>query len=396
MLNALLSPTIQAYLHAHEDVDIESFLLKHQTLFELPASVLANQLAGRQKAKEKLPEFYATNGIVYPPVVNMEQCSSEQTANFKASILKSAGKTLADLTGGFGVDTYYFSKFFDCVYYIEPESSLVEIAKHNHTILGAQNIFHRQLTAEEFLETSTHPVDCIYVDPSRRKTGNQKVYSFADSQPNVIALQEKLFEKASTLLIKASPLLDVQQGIQELKNVERVFIVSVANECKELLFWCSNDFEKEPLMEAINVEKTGDISSFSFYRSAEQVQKIQHTNPLTYLYEPNASILKSGAFKLVGSRLLLQKISANTHLYTSDVLIKNFPGRVFKIEAHVKANPNEVLKFFPDGKANITTRNYPLSVEELRKKTKLKNGGEKFLIGFSGVSEKFLAVAQKV
>ncbi len=400
-LSDLLSSDVQSFIHQHENDDVKQLVLKHKIIHGVPSNIIADQLNGRRKAKEKLPTFYHTKNIVYPPGINVEQSSSEQTAQYKGAILsqqdaKLKNKSLVDLTGGFGVDSYFFSKVFKDVQYVELNESLLEISKHNHQQLSANNIQHHNTSAGEFLASHKHPFDIAYIDPSRRAAGNQKVYSLNDSEPNIVHLQEVIFAKVDCLLIKVSPLFDIQQGLKEMKFVQQVFVVSVDNECKEVLFLCVKNFTGEPKIVASNILSGNRIDSFSFLFSTERLIEASFSEPLSYLYEPNASILKAGAFKTISSEFKINKLHPSTHLYTADHLLENFPGRIFKVVALVKADPKTLKDFFPEGKANVTTRNYPLSVEELKKKTGLKDGGDKFLIGFSGMKTKILVVANRV
>jgi 16S rRNA G966 N2-methylase RsmD len=393
LIKLLTNPVLQNFICENEHVDEHALLLKQKTIFEVPISVVADQIVGRRKAKTKIPEFYLTKGIIYPPGINLEQCSSEATAIFKSNLLN--GKTCADLTGGFGVDSFFLSKKFENFHYIEPDNKLYEIVKHNHNTLGALNIQHHLKSAEEFLaETNLH-FDCIYIDPSRRAEGNKKVFKLSECEPNIIALQKTIFEKSDQLLIKVSPLLDLQQALKELQFVKKVFVVSVDNECKEVLFLCTKIYEQDPPIETINITHKGN-QIFGFKFSEEQKIEIEFSNPMRFLYEPNASILKAGGFKLIALKFNLKKIHPSTHFYTTDNLKDGFPGRVFEIKGEVKPDKKSWNIFFSNGKANITTRNYPLSPEELKKKTGLKDGGEKYLIGFSGIDRKYLVVADRV
>jgi len=395
----LLSAAIQTFIRQHALDDTSQLVLKLNSFHGVPMSAIAEQIMGRKKAKEKLPMYYRTNAIVYPPGLNLEQSSSEHTARFKSTFVLDAipQKDLcADLTGGFGVDSFFFSKAFKQVYYIEPNKDLLEIVQHNHQQLAAKEIKYFNTSAEEFLKSCKQSFDCIYIDPSRRSIGNKKVFSFADCEPDVTSLQQKIFEKTSQLLIKSSPLLDIQQALKDLLFVKRIFVISVENECKELLFLCEQNFADEPTIEAINLLNDNTHNSFTFQRSAERAAKATYSEPLAFIYEPNASVLKAGAFKLISTWFKIEKLHPSTHLYTADKLVPNFPGKSFKIVAHVKPNPKTLKEFFPQGQANLTTRNYPLTVKELRNKTRLQDGGEKFLIGFSGIHKKFLVVAEKV
>lgn len=375
-------------------------VLKNKVLFSIPSAQLSEQIVSRRKAKEKLPMYYNTAGIIYPPPQNLEQSSSQITALFKSGVMREqAGHdhlTCADLTGGFGVDTFFFSKTVGNMHYVEPETSLLEVARHNHELLGAGNVTYHAATAEAFLETFDHSLDFIYVDPSRRQETGQKVHAFADSQPDIAKLAKKIFGKTHMMLLKASPLLDIQAGIAQLEGVKKVFVVAVRNECKEVLFLCEKGFSGVPAIRAVNIRPEGNNSEFEFTFHDEHDQKVVFSDPLRYLFEPNAAILKAGAFKSVAARFNLAKISVNTHLYTADERVAGFPGKTFEIEKHVKPQPRAVRDSFPDGKANVTTRNYPLSPEALKRKTALKDGGDKFLIGFSAERSRFLVVANRL
>jgi len=391
------TPEVQEYLSANESIDEKKLLLAKKEILGIPSFEMANQVIGRRKAKLKFPSWYLTTSIVYPPSANLEQSSSEATAKFKAELIQSElvhSNLLVDLTGGFGVDTFFLGKLFSEAIHIEPNETLSAITTHNHQLLGT-SILHVQQTAEEYLETNTKRADLFFIDPSRRSE-SKKVFKLADCQPNIAALQDALFTFSNFILTKASPLLDIQQALRELKHVAKVAVVSVENECKELLFLQKLDFEGEPIIDTVNLSNEGTVvERFLFKVSEEKVATVVFSSPLDYLYEPNASILKSGAFKLVAEKFGLSKLQANTHLYTSPNLFTDFPGRVFKIEAL-----NPTLKMFkellPDGKANVATRNYPLSAQELKKKLKLKDGGEKFVLGFSEEKSKSVVIASRI
>ncbi len=394
IIDTLSTGPVQRYIRQHENDDVKDLVLKHKAILGVPAAHVFEQITSRKKARQKLPLYYNTEGIIFPPLVNFEQCSSETTAAYKSALVKNllhgANFTAADLTGGFGVDSFFLSKNLRTIHYVEPEEFLLEIARHNHHLLGASNITYHRSTAEEFLMKTAESFDLVYMDPSRR-TGGRRIHSLEGSRPDVLKLKEKIFEKTNFLLVKASPLLDIQAGIKQLTDVRKAFVISVGNECKELLFLCQKNFPGVPVIEATNL--IGSPQTFEFNFAEEKELQVTYSDPLKYLYEPNASILKGGAFKSLAHRFGLKKIQVNTHLYTGDELIEEFPGRKFAIEKLVKPDAVEMKKYFPEKKANITTRNYPLTPEELKKKTGLKDGGEKFLIGFSGEKRKFLAVA---
>jgi 16S rRNA G966 N2-methylase RsmD len=401
LIEKLLSADVQAFITSHYNDDPNTLLLKYKSINGVPISFIIDQIRGRKKAEDKLPSWHKNKRIVYPPAKNIEQSSSETTASKKIDFLKQelggdlSNKRLLDLTGGFGVDSFYFSKFFNEVFLVEPDAYLLEICQHNHSVLNVSNVSYFNITAEQFLsEHSTEQFDVIFIDPSRRSPQNQKVFSFNKSQPDVVALQELLWSRGQYLFIKASPLLDIQLGLNELKFVKTVYVTSFHNECKEVLFFCQNNFVSEPIIVCINIDNRE--WTFSFKMSDERNSGIEFGDPLEFVYEPNASILKGGAFRLPGSSFNLYKIHPNTHLFTSSQLIDDFPGRVFRIVISVKPDPKNLREIFADGKANILARNYPLGVDALRKKTRLKDGGEMFLIACTGMHQKFLLVARRI
>jgi 16S rRNA G966 N2-methylase RsmD len=397
MIEKLLRKEVQDFLVEHEQEDEKKLILKHRTLFGLSTAIIADQLSGRRKAKVRLPLYYNTRGIVFPPGLNLEQSSSEKTAQFKAALLDKVlvkKNTLVDLTGGFGVDAYFLGKILNTIHFVEPNASLLSIAQHNHQTLGAVHLQYHHSTAENFLNSFNGKVDCVFIDPSRRSKTNQKVFKLSDCEPDVPNLLSTIFQKSDYILIKASPLLDIQEGIKELKHVEKVWVVSVDNECKELLFFCRNGFEGKPNIIAVNVQDGHNAFEFNF--TEEKSVNSKFSEPLTYLYEPNTSILKAGPFKLIGEKFSLFKLHASTHLYTSKELNQDFPGRIFKIIQSVKPSAKNLKETFPEGKANVITRNYPLTTEELKKKTKLKDGGALYLLGFSGQTEKYLVAAERI
>jgi hypothetical protein len=395
-LFSLLSKNdFQDFLFANEHLDEKEFVLKHKNVFGIPSGIIANQFVGRRKAKIKLASFYNTRGIIYPPSINIEQSSSEATAKFKTEIIQEHVKNSdfkgVDLTGGFGIDSFFLSKNCSSFQYIEKEAPVLQLAKFNHIKLGATNIEYNQTTAEDFINSSKNNFDFIFVDPSRRaKKG--RVYEFSECDPSIDILLPKLFEHTYLVLVKASPLLDLQQGARELQFVKNSYVVSVDNECKEVLFLCEKGYSGEPAINAVDLSDNRSTLQFTF--STEKNSNVLYSEPLTFLYEPNASILKAGAFKYVSTHFNLFKLHVNTHLYTSRQFVENFPGRVFKIEL-INAKENDLKKFFATGKANVATRNYPLSADELKKKFYLKDGGDLFLFGVTS-EKRMLLIAKRI
>jgi hypothetical protein len=396
----LSSGPVQRLLSDLEKSDVHQILLKHKDLLGIPASQIVDQLQARRKAKEKLPLYYQTPGVVFPPPSNLEQCSSQATAQFKADrIIQWRGKLkrCADLTGGFGIDAYFLRRAAEEVHVIEPDANLLSLARYNHKLLDAGDLHYHNMTAEMFLQQTSDSFDLIFADPSRRTTDRQRVHALEHSSPNIVALKTRILELTPMLLVKTSPLFDIQAGISILAPVARVTVVAVENECKEVLFWCDRDYADEAEIEAVCLSSDGHLeSSFSFTYTAERDSRFSISSPKEFIYEPNAAILKSGAFRIVASRYNLEKLHKNTHLYTSNELIADFPGRTFRVDGIIRGTSEELKQHFPDGKANVLTRNYPLGPDELKKKLKLKDGGDKFLLGFTSEEKKTLAAAVKL
>lgn len=397
-IKRLSEDDVQEFVFQHEGEDETKLSLKHKTLYQLPFALIAQQLVGRRKSKEKLPLWFRTKGVVYPPSLNLEQSSSEATALYKARWLTELAfpkKHLADLTGGLGVDTFFVGRLFEGTTYVEPNQELLSLANHNHQQLGNKTISYFPTSAAQWLVERREAVSLFYIDPSRRKNTG-KVFRLSDCEPNIIELQHLLFQQSKFVLIKASPLLDIQQGLRELIHVEHIKVVAVENEVKELLFFQHFGFKGEATIQAVHLTKEGqEKETFNFLHSQERELTSEPSVLQTYLYEPNAALLKAGAFKSIAAAFGVQKIQTNTHLYTSDRLVADFPGRIFKIAA-LQPNDQQLRELLPDSKVNVMTRNYPLNPEALKKKLKLKDGGEKYLIGFSEEKKKTILLAERV
>ncbi|HEY8401853.1 MAG TPA: SAM-dependent methyltransferase [Cytophagaceae bacterium] len=337
----------------------------------MPEIVL--QIEGKRKAEKKLPELAGTRGIIFPPKLNLEQSSSEQTARFKASLL--SGSTLMDLTGGFGIDTIAFSKVFEEVVYVERNKELTEIVRHNLNVLHISNVQVKVGDLKEVIGSTAVP-DVYYLDPARR-IDSKKIVSLKDCEPNVLLLLPQLI-RARQVLIKTSPMLDISKALEDLSQVSQVMVVSVENECKEVLYLLEGNFEGEPQIKTFNLTRNG-VEKFDFIYSEERSCSLKLSEPLKYLYEPNASILKAGAFKSIALKFGLDKLHRNSHLYTSQALIPGFPGRSFAIKNIVKYSKEATKSAIPDLKANVTTRNFPDSVEVVRRKTGIKEGGDVYV-----------------
>ncbi len=394
MSHLLSSAKIQSFILAHENDDIFELALKEKRYPDIPIKAVVQQIKARQKAKIKLATWHRTDGIIFPPSLSIEQCSSELTAKYKAEIV--GGGTLIDLTGGAGVDSYCFSKAFKNIHYVEKEANLCELAKHNFEKLGAKNIAVHHQAATGFLMGKTLKADCVYLDPARRGDYNSKIFKLEDSQPNILEIKERIFEVTAKILLKTAPMLDIQEALIQLKNVAKVYVVAVKNDCKEVLYLLEKDFFGEAEITTVNL-KTQIKEAFSFYKKDELTTEVTLGTPKSYIYEPNAAILKAGAFRSIAKIFRLEKLHANSHLYTSSDWVEDFPGRVFICETTCKYDKKILLKLLPNKKANITVRNFPQTVQQIRKKTGIKPGGDVYLFATTVMDEKPLVlVCRKV
>jgi predicted O-methyltransferase YrrM len=383
LITRLSKEEVQQFVQDHLYDDPALLMLRAAKFPHIPMREVVEQIQSKRKAKNKLPEWFATAGIIYPPTLSMEQCSSEATAVYKASLV--SGERMADLTGGMGVDTFYLSKSFEETHYVERQEHLVELAKHNFYRLSAHGIktYHGQ--AESFLKGHQDQVDLIYLDPARRGAHNSKVVRFEDCEPDVIRLQPLLRQRAMSLLIKASPMLDIKGAINDLGMVTAVHVVADRNEVKELLFLIDEKASVNPEIHTINYLSEGEWR-YRFDYESELDTLTQFGTVSRFVYEPNAAILKAGGFKSVGAQFSgLLKLHANTHLYTSDSLVENFPGRVFEVLDSLPMSKKQLRRKLPEMKANISIRNFPMSVEQIRKKTGLKEGGDCYVFGFTDI-----------
>ena len=367
-----------AFIEEHLHDDVRALALKAGKLPQVDLTAALTQIAGRQIAAVKIPSWQLVKEILYPQHLSMEQCSSEVTARYKAELV--SGDTLCDLTGGFGVDCAFLSAGFKQVTYVEQQSSLCELAANNYRVLGLNHVKVVNEDGVAYLE-KMEPVDCIFMDPARRNEHGGKTVAIDDCTPDVGALQCLLTHKAQRVMIKLSPMLDLALTLQTMHSTCEVHIVSVNNECKELLLILAAGVQTaEPEIHCVNLTHNGK-QCFSFTRSQEQEATCTYADDTAlYLYEPNASILKAGGFKVLSAAYCMKKLHPNSHLYTSDELVADFPGRVFRIEKSYSFNKKEMKDLLGNiSKANISIRNFPSTVDELRKRTKLKDGGDVYL-----------------
>lgn len=368
--NTILNADVQEFINNSLDSNFAKVALLKNPFPEITWSEILNQIASKNKAKEKLPTWFSHANILYPSKISIEQTSSETTAQYKLNII--SGESLIDLTGGFGVDDYYFSKKMSQITHCELKKELSEIVQHNFEILNQKNITCICGDSLTTLQNLKQQFDWIYIDPSRRNDAKGKVFMLQDCLPNVPENIKEYFTYSKNILIKTAPILDVTAGLSELRHVKTIHIVAVNNEVKELLWEIQKDFNGKTAIKTINFNKTKE-EVFEFILN-EKPENISFSLPKKYIYEPNSAILKSGAFELVSSHFKLEKLHQHSHLYTSDEIIE-FPGRVFEVNHSVEFTKKNMKTFLQETKANITTRNFPETVENIRKKFKIKEGG---------------------
>lgn len=385
-----LSQEVQLYIQDHLNTDITKMAFKKSPFEGIDMSELLTQIESKKKSKDKLPTWFQTNNILFPKKLSIEQTSSEPCAEYKASLIK--GDTLIDLTGGFGIDCYFFSKKVKQVLHCEMQEDLSEIVRLNNKALGATNIECHTGDSLVYLANNTQPWDTIYVDPHRRNDAKEKVFLLSDCAPNVPENLDLLFSRSHTIMIKTSPLLDIQAGINELRNVKAIHIVALHNEVKELLWCLEKDYTGSIDLVAVNITK----EETSLFKTALDREVEPHFGePLQYLYEPNAAILKTGRFNDISQDFSLLKLHTHSHLYTSNELI-SFPGRSFKIEQVLPYNKQVAKEYLTNLKANVTIRNFPIKVEEIRKKWKIKDGGDNYLFFTTNLkNERIIIVTTK-
>ena len=385
----MLGPETKEFIKEHKNEDPRALALQGKRYPSVDIREAVTQIEGWQAAKEKLPTWAETDGIIYPPRISMEQCSSEPTALYKAAIAK--GDRLADLTGGFGIDCSYMSRGFREATYIERNSILCNIAKENFTLLGLGNINIINSNSEDILPTLPKQ-DWIFIDPARRAFDGRKVVALSDCEPDVTALESLLLEKAAKVMVKCSPMLDITAAIRQLSSIEAVHIIAVNNECKELLFILAKDNGENTQIECVNIQK-GSSCSFAFTLDEEANSTVTYSNSVgRYLYEPNAAIQKGGCHRALSQKLQIDKLHPNSQLYTADRLIENFPGRIFEVARVFGFSKADIKQLQALKKANITVRNFPESVQTLRKKLKLNDGGENYLFATTLSGERKILV----
>lgn len=366
------------FVNAHKDEDTARLLLSaaRYPSIDMPAAV--QQIEGLRTAREKWPGLLACEEFIYPPRLNREQSSSENTARYKVSVISPftshpSSFTVADLTGGMGIDTLAFAKVAQHVDYVERDPQLCELLEHNLRALGVYNVTVHCADSMEWLMTAGR-YDLLFVDPARRAASGRKVAAFEDCMPNILEYAEMLRMHCRLLMVKASPMIDIDLGCRQLGNVNEVHVVGVKGECKEVLFVCGEP-QGEPRITC------GEVS---FTRSEEAATEARYVKTMgRYLYEPDAMLMKGGPFKIIAVRYGIEQLGHNTHLYTSEKRLDGFPGRVFEVLQELKLGRKEVAAVIPDGKAHVVTRNYPVEAAALQRQLGLREGGDIFVVATS-------------
>ncbi len=379
-------------MQAHQHQEAAALMLQAKRYPQLPMQELVQQIQARQKATQKLPTWAQHPDVIFPVTVSVEQSSSEVAAAYKASLV--SGSLLVDLTGGFGVDSFSFANSFEQVIHLEQNAGLQAIAQHNFGLLQADNIRSIHTSAEAFLDSFTGMADILYIDPARRGGSNEKLHLLQDCEPDVLHLLPLLFSKAKAVLLKASPMLDIDLALEQLGHVAKVWVVAVQNEVKEVLYLLQPEATSpaKAIRSAVNLLPKGEAQELVFTKADEEAAEVSYTDPQQFVYEPNAAILKAGAYRYLGQHLQLHKLHPNSHLYTLATLVSDFPGRSFTCLAVSRYNKTELLSHLPGKQANITVRNFPESVAGIRQKTGIKEGGHTYLFFTTDMHQKPLVL----
>ena len=385
-----LNDITQQFIRENLNADVPTLALKKAPV-GTDVSLALRQIAARQLLQKKVPQWAENEGLLFPVHLSIEQCSSEAAAKYKAGLLD--GHTFADLTGGLGIDTFYISQHFQQTDYVEMQTELCDLARHNFAILKA-DVKVLNETAEDYLKRC-EPKDCIFIDPARRDEHGRKTISISDCTPDVAALQDLLRQKAKRVLIKLSPMLDISKALEELCHVKEVHVVAVANECKELDLIMERDYQGEVHFVCVNLMTNQQELCFTMAEERNSTTRLAD-GVMKYLYEPNPALMKAGCFKLLTACFDVYKLHRNSNLYTSDRLILDFPGRVFEVQDWAPYNKKVKSTLLADvEKASVAVRNFPLSVAELRKNLKIADGDENYVFATTLKGEEKIIILTK-
>ncbi|MBL7827203.1 MAG: hypothetical protein JNJ57_11260 [Saprospiraceae bacterium] len=367
------------FVWEHREDEPASLALSAKKHPHISVAEAARQVAALQKIKKKAPGWYRP-GILFPPLLSIEQASSEACARFKISLL--SGSSLVDLSAGMGVDSSFFAEKFNKVTALEPVAEIAQATTQNMATLGLHQVQVVQTDAESWLRTNMEPYDWMYIDPARRDKHSNKVFHWADCTPNVLEIKDLILKHAPNLLIKSAPLLDISLAIQQLKTVQQVWVLELEGEVREVLYHVTQEVtapEKIPVT-AITLHPDGTVANkFAFTREEEAEVWMEISEPMAFLYQPFAAVMKAGAFRSFATRYGLSKLHQHTHLYTSDMEIAGIPARRFQLLGICKYDKKEVQHWLGGDKAHVSTRNFPEKTELVRKKLGLKDGGDHYV-----------------
>ena len=385
-----LNDTTRQFIRENLNADVPTLALKKAPV-GTDVSLALRQIAARQLLQKKVPQWAENEDLLFPVHLSIEQCSSEAAARYKAGLLE--GQTFADLTGGLGVDTYYISQQFQQTDYVERQAELCNLARHNFDVLKAEVTVWNE-TAEEYLQ-DCEPKDCLFIDPARRDEHGRKTVSIADCTPDVSTLQDLLLQNAEKVMVKLSPMLDINKALEELRHVKEVHVVAVANECKELDFILERGFEGAPQFICVNLLTAQPELRFMQEEELRCLGRLAD-GVMKYLYESNPAVMKAGCFKLLTERYGVHKLHKNSNLYTSEQLVPDFPGRIFEVDGWAPYNKKVKQNLLHDvEKASIAVRNFPLSVAELRKALKVNDGDAIYLFATTLKGEQKVLIRTK-
>lgn len=376
-----ISDDLRRFIREHADDDVRTLLLAAARYPGVDVPLAVIQIEAHRRIREKLPAWYAVRDrLLFPSRMAVEQCSSEPAARYKQRLVSDGARCLCDLTGGLGVDTAHFAARVPQVIYVERDRPTFEAAVHNFASLGIGNVEGVNSSAAEALE-GLPTVDVCYIDPSRRGAGDRRLFALSDCEPDLERLLPTLLSKAPKVIAKLSPMLDLQHTLTQLPGTSDIHVLSVRNECKELLFVVRRGHTAAPRIHCVNLTAGGREQTFCFTPDEERTAPLRLASSVaSYLYEPNAAILKAGAFRLVAARMGIDKLHADSHLYTSSVEVTGFPGRCFRVDEVMpfgRALCRTIARTVP--RANIAVRNFPLSADALRGRLKVADGGDAYL-----------------
>lgn len=389
-INAMLNENHIQFIEKNSNADVNQLMLKGIPFEDISPAFIVQQIQARQNLGKKLPNWVKNRQLVFPPKLNLSQSSSEFTANYKAKIIRNT--SVVDLTGGFGVDAFALAQANTQLTYIETNNELLQLVKHNAEVFGIQNITFVSTTAEKYLEAIPQKTEWMYIDPSRRDAAKQKVFLFEDCTPNILELVPSIQRNCKFLLLKTSPLIDINYGIKALKYVNQIHILAMENDVKELLWELDFSTENDaPHIKTIHFKKQ-KLMQFDL-RLEMKNQNLNYSLPLNFLYEPNPALMKAGVFDELASRFQVCKLHPHSHLFTSDEEIANFPGRSFKIENLEAYKPKVLKKRWKGKKMNISTRNFPIMAKHLIKLLNTKDGGDNYVFFTTDINQQKIVIS---